>query len=187
MRHIFIDVEAFGAPGFGRVFAVGAVLFTMAGILARRQFIFRQKNPQCGTGHLRWLLAQSDEVRKQAIQALSESHPPDATRQDWYKLVQWISPEENNEKLMVWADDYSDFAWLEAEATLLEVPSLRNFVNCQADSSAILKIAGIELNLNLPNLIPHVAVDDATLGATQLIHALRTMGQELPKDQRTSV
>lgn len=185
MRHMFLDVEAFGSPTApGRVFAVGAVHFDMSGILDRRQFTFHQDDPRCSSGNLAWLLEQADEVRAQAVKALRD--PGGVCSPDpWRDLGCFICPQP--QRVMVWADDYSDFAWLEGEAERLGVPPLRGSVVCQADSSAITMVAGagpaavVDLLDRLPyKLTPHVAVDDATFGALHLIAAVKALGRTLP-------
>lgn len=176
MQHVFLDTENFGSPGHGRVFAVGAVHFDDSGILGRAQFIFRQQDPQCGTGHLRWLLGQPDIVRQQAMLAL-DGH--DSALPGWEAFIVWVMA--CDEQVMVWADDYSDFAMLEAEARLRQRPTLRELTVCQVDSTAIIELASpVEVDTAPFHLTPHVAIDDATFGALQLLAALRKLGCKLP-------
>lgn len=168
-QHIFIDVEALGPPGIGNPFALGAVVFDATGIHSRHQWNIDVVDFATTQGDtLAWLSRQPPEVLAQ----LRDGKPFTEVWQEFLALVRGVEP-------IFWADDFSDFAWLDREARVLCLTPLRD-LGSQYDSSAILRLAS-----PLPPVstvgTPHVAVHDAERGAEELLAALATLGRTLPR------
>ena len=171
--HIFIDVEAFGPPGIGRPFALGAAKFDMErGVYARFQgniawpgtasvFIYQDT--------LEWLLRQEPEV-------LAQVKHGSPFAQVWADFQTWAQVVLLRDPPTFWADDWSDFAWLDIEAREHMLPPLREF-GAQFDSSAITKAADplrVYSTETYGELVPHVAGHDAVRGALDLLASIHS-------------
>ena len=178
MQHVFIDVEAFGPPGIGRPFALGAVKFNMSmGVYARFQCgISWPGMVHADQETLNWLLRQEPRVLAQARDGV-------LFRQAWAMFYDFVYPDQRDPTTF-WADDFSDFAWLDYEARAHQpaLPPLRSF-GSQCDSSALIKLADplkVYSVEKYGELVPHIAMDDATAGALDLIASLNILGRALP-------
>ena len=178
MQHIFIDVEALGPPGIGRPFAVGAVKFDMTrGVYERWQGLVKPRGEVDGVT-MAWLSKQSVRVHEQ-LRGGQQFH------EVWTQAVRFFFGDRAHgidPISLFWADDWSDFAWLDFEARDYRFRPLRDF-GSQYDSSAIvaladpLKVYSVE---KYGELVPHIAMDDATAGALDLIASLKILGRDLP-------
>ena len=169
-----------GPPGIGRPFALGAVKFCETrGIVARFQMHIKVDGG-VDAETLRWLVGQGAPVLAQ----LDKAHLFMAA---WQEFRDWVyhSPTRHMPPVVWWADDWSDFAWLDIECRRHSLQPLRHFdgrYNNQFDSSSVLALVGPvrrDPNHYGADLIPHVAVDDATAGALDLLAALRVLGRNL--------
>lgn len=177
MQHVFIDVEAFGPPGVGRPFALGAAKFDMArGVYERTQWLIRAPGSVGGDqSTMEWLSQQSPRVLAQMRGGLPFG-------QAWGEFLCFADADDRARNTVFWADDWSDFAWLDFEARDYRFRPLRDF-GSQYDSSAIvaladpLKVYSVE---KYGEFVPHIAMDDATAGALDLIASLKILGRDLP-------
>jgi hypothetical protein len=179
MQHVFIDVEAYGPPGIGRPFALGAVKFNRErGIYKRSQWHISWPGPEPLCAHqetIDWLVQQDARVLAQ-----TRGGEPFAKVWSEFREFVFIDPERPT----FWADDFSDFAWLDIEARRHLLPPLR-ILGAQYDSSAMVKIANVLARDPrwygaIADLVKHVAVDDATFGALDVLGAAGALGWELP-------
>lgn len=178
MQHIFTDVEAYGPPGIGKPFALGAVKFNARrGIIERWTRSIAWPEPQRIIAHqptMHWLLQQRQEVIAQTAGGI-----PFAAA--WHEFIAWVKDESPR---TFWADDWSDFAWLDLEAREHLLPTLRD-LGAQYDSSPIVKLGDprpwdSRWYGAASMLIQHVAADDATTGALDLLGSLRSLRLDLP-------
>ena len=174
-QHIFLDVEAFGPPGIGRPFALGAVRFDMKrGAYDRRQWNIRSVSPSV-TGEqstLEWLSLQEPRVLAQ----MRNGRP---FTEVWGEFLAYAY----GDTAFFWADDWSDFAWLDFECRGRDLLTLRG-LGSQYDSSPLVRLANplkIYSEEKYGELVPHVAEHDAVSGALDLIAALNILGRELPQ------
>jgi hypothetical protein len=176
-RHFFIDVEAFGPPGVGSPFALACVPFDLTGkVGVGKQWNFTGPDPAGPTlyesatrGTLRWLLDQPEAVRAQTLATL-------AFNQVWNELEALLAGEG---PVMLWSDDWSDFAWIDDYARTWACGKSIRSLGCSADSTGFVELAKRrEPNAVWPlfNGTRHVALDDATHGARELCHALALLG-----------
>lgn len=183
MQHIFIDVEALGPPGIGRPFAVGAVKFDMTrGVYERWQGLVKPRGEVDGVT-MAWLSKQSVRVHEQ-LRGGQQFH------EVWTQAVRFFFGDRAHgidPISLFWADDWSDFAWLDIEARACNRSPLRT-MGAQYDSSAIVALADplkVYSTVKYGEIEPHVAVDDALTGALDLIAALNILGRGLPGDKRS--
>jgi hypothetical protein len=193
MQHIFLDVEALGAPGMGSPFAVGAAGFDMEGIRWRWHRNIRISGRAIADPEtLAWLSEREPEVLAQLRGGFTFGEV-------WLELISMLNElsmlnERKNEDepaVTFWADDFSDFAWLDLAARQHGLLPLRTF-GPQYDSSALVALAesvhtgprkrrdGPRLDDDARRLIEHYAEHDAVRGAMDLIWALQDMGRFLP-------
>lgn len=192
MQHVFIDVEAYGPPGIGRPFALGACKFDKArGVYARFQVGITWT---CAlAAHQQtfdWLLRQPPYVLAQG------RLPGPSFERAWRLFMEFVHGSKTvgaamtellvgvpkNEEVTFWADDWSDFAWLDFEARQHTLSPLRE-TGAQYDSSAIVALADplrIYNDAKYGELKPHLAEHDAVRGALDLIASLHLLNQDLP-------
>ncbi len=181
MQHIFIDVEALGPPGIGRPFAIGAVKFDMTrGVYERWHGLVKPRGEVDGDT-MAWLSKQSVRVHEQ-LRGGQQFH------EVWAQAVRFFYGGTGFDYLSVfWADDWSDFAWLDIEARACNWSPIRT-MGAQYDSSAIVALADplkVYSTAKYGEIERHVAVDDALTGALDLIAALTILGRGLPGDKRS--
>lgn len=184
MQHIFIDVEAFGPPGIGRPFAIGAAKFNAdRGVFARRQWNIGPTSVCAGRpaggdhSTIEWLTQQESRVLAQ----LKNGRP---FQYVWPEVLEFVDQPFSRCGSAVWADDWSDFAWLDIEARLHGLKTLRDY-GAQFDSSAIVALADplkVYSEEKYGVLVPHIAEHDAVTGALDLLASLHILGRQLPGD-----
>ena len=175
-RHTFIDVEALGPPGIGDIFAIGAARFDWfhGGVHERRQWnIELPRYPAGDAPTLKWVLAQSPEVQAQITSGTRWNF-----FEAWAEILDFLCPPgfhkpEQPIRTVVWADDWSDFAWLDYAARQHNLPVLRGLA-IQSDSTPIVMASGFDL-IRPARLVEHVAVDDAEFGALQLLTSAKSL------------
>lgn len=181
MQHIFIDVEALGPPGLGRPFAIGAAKFDLTrGVYARWQGLARPSGV-VDADTMAWLSKQSVRVHEQL-------RGGDTFASVWQQALRFFFGDPilagmPASRSVFWADDWSDFAWLDIE-TRPYGSTLRS-MGPQYDSSAIVALADplrAYSTEKYGEIEPHVAVDDALTGALDLIASLNILGRHLPGD-----
>lgn len=186
MQHVFIDVEAYGPPGIGRPFALGAVKFD------RERKVYARFQAKIGwdgvsiaadQGTMEWLSKQEPRVLEQLrggepfpkvwgdfVDWLGDG------LEDWFARVARLA-KEGVLPLAFYADDWSDFAWLDIEARRHSLPALRQY-GAQYDTSAFVKAADPLRHHNeaarYGELVPHIADHDAIRAALDFIAALAT-------------
>lgn len=190
-RHTtFVDVEALGPPGIGDIFAIGAVQMSWihGGIMDRQQWnIAIPRYPGTDAPTMKWVMSQRAEVQAQLTDAKAKPFA-----EVWGEIMQYLvhpanipngrwnldhNAERRNERqrgdarAVVFADDWSDFAWLDFAAREAGLPTLRS-VAIQADSTILNVASGIRLR-RPERLIEHVAADDAEFGALELMTAAK--------------
>lgn len=180
--HYFLDVEAYGPPGTGDLFAIGIVRFDLIGPLRTgQQHLVSHDSFTASAETMSWLMEQTPEVRAQ-----TEGGKPFA--QAWQEILAFFFDQQQQASwgatATFWADDWSDFAWLDIACRRHGLMPLRD-LGSQLDSSAITRLAGKpepnpEHLALFPNLRPHIALDDATQGALELLAALRVLQRPLP-------
>ncbi len=182
----FVDVEALGPPGIGDIFAIGAVHLNWlaGGIMERRQWnIAIPRYPGSDGPTLKWAMSQRPEVQAQLTDPNAKPfaevwdeimaflvHPAHIPNERW-DAEKRAARARGESRAVVYADDWSDFAWLDFAAREAGLPTLRSCA-IQADSSILNIASGIKLR-RPARLIEHVAVDDAEFGALELMTASR--------------
>jgi hypothetical protein len=180
MQHVFFDVEALGPPGVGRPFAIGAAKFDQQrGVYARWQGLVKPAGEVDGST-MAWLSEQSPQV-------LAQLRATDRFATTWTDALRFVYGDPvlagmPNLPTTFWADDWSDFAWLNVEIRRCGDTPLRSY-GPQYDSSAIVKLADplrVYSVEKYGELVPHVAEHDAVSGALDLIASLNILGRSLP-------
>ena len=171
-RHFFIDVEAFGPPGQGNPFALACVPFTLRGDIGEgKQWNFQGPGIKHGIWEsaerstLRWLLSQPEAVRAQ----VNGDMPFELAYAQFRDMIQ-----AEPGPVMLWSDDWSDFAWIDAYVRLWTNENVRE-LGCSADSTGLVRLAKMrEPDAVWPSFegTQHVALDDARNGARELCHAI---------------
>lgn len=168
MKFVMFDIEALGPPGVGEIFALGAVRFDpdTGRILDR---FSRNVRPGSGLGGdlratcdtLRWALAQSPSVLDQLRDPMSK--PFSAV---YFEFMAWLGLDDAIAgPIMLMADDWSDFAWIEFEALRAGLGGLRRDGIEMYDVSVLARVEPKERIRPERGLIKHVALDDAEAGA----------------------
>jgi hypothetical protein len=185
MQHVFIDVEAYGPPGIGRPFALGAVKFNRErGIYKRFQQRIAWPGPEPLCAHqetIGWLVQQEKRVLDQ-----TRHGEPFAKVWEEFSVFVFTDPERPT----FWADDFADFAWLDYETRRHMLRPLRQ-MGAQYDSSALTQLARVDVSdpTYLSNqakwygcvadFVQHVAVDDATFGVLDFFAACKKLRVDL--------
>lgn len=179
MQHVFLDVEALGPPGRGSPFALGAVRFDTTGILGNWSSSITPRG-QCDATTLAWLSRQVGEVLAQLRDGVLFA---DA----WYEFQVWLFGHSRKPvPTTFWADDWSDFAWLDIECREHSLVSLRE-LGPQYDASGIIALVPAEHRPRDQSewaegaMVRHMAADDARVGALDLLAALKAMHRALPR------
>ena len=175
MQFVFFDVEALGPPGAGDLFALGAARFdpTKGQILDRWHRNIRpgtSGNVRATMGTLDWLLGQSSAVLAQLRD--QGAKPFAAVYQDFIGWARVASPET----LILCADDWSDFAWMEYEAHSAQLGGLRRPNVRMYDTSFLDNLPPARSVAMTRLLTPHVAGDDAEAGALRLMERWAHIG-----------
>lgn len=175
-QHVMVDVEAYGPPGIGRPFALGAAKFDRRrGVYARRQW-----NLKCFDGPFKAQTTANidtlDWLSKQSPQVLEQMRGGIPFAVAWTSFLTFVG----DFPTVFWADDYGDFAWLEIEVRA-GVPdhacdrySPLRMLGPQYDSSAIVALADPLQVYSVEEhgeLTKHVAEHDAVRGALDLLAA----------------
>ena len=170
MQFVFFDVEALGPPGAGDLFALGAVRFDPAAglVLDRWHRNIRPGNGMNGAVRanidtLRWVLGQEPAV-------LAQLRDADATgfNRVYLEFIAWCGFGDERPTCLC-ADDWSDFAWVEAEAHRACLGGLRRPFVRLYDTSILDNLPPAASVQAARLLTPHVAVDDAEAGALRLM------------------
>lgn len=182
MRHIYLDVKAFGPVGAGDPFAFAAARFDASGChrdaAAQRAWsVAMGPTTRIDVETLGWLASQAPQVLAQLSDPI-----PFATA--WYDFLAWAVPELGGPHapppIVFWADDWADFAWLSIAARSSGVPELRAF-GVQADATALLLASGVTAPTPAAEHTPHVAADDVRQGVAHLLRAVTALGVSLDR------
>lgn len=179
MQHVYIAVEALGPPGRGTIFALGATRFTSKGLASCFSVHIKPLGP-CDPERLAFLSRQDSDVLAQLRGGLDFSVA-------WYDFQTWLFGETRaHAPTTFWADGWADFAWLDIECARWHLPSLFQlgpYLHTSSGLSALVPAQQRPLDLSwgrTEGYVPFVAVDDATVGALNLLAALRALGCALP-------
>lgn len=170
MQHVFIDVEAYGPPGIGRPFALGAAKFdSERRVYARAQWNIDWSGAENITADQRtmnWLLEQEPRV-------LAQTRGGQPFGKVWLAFRDFVFADGVSPRF--YADDWSDFAWLDIEARRALLNTIRDWGAPQYDTSVLVTAADplqVYSEVLDGELVPHVAEHDAVRGALDLIAAL---------------
>lgn len=186
MPHFFFDVEALGPPGLGEIFAIGIVHFDPheGTIKGRAQYPVRVGDPMTGQVRatretLGWLGKQSPLVQAQLDDPRGQ--PFAHVYQSFMSFIG--GPEFYAGRVVLCADDWADFAWINFEAQRRGLAGIPRDRVIQVDTTALDMMVPKTIEPPRP-LTQHIALDDAEWGALSYMAAIRELGDKLklPKE-----